>query len=80
MKKTILIIIFTLSFCAFDCPFHPVQQTDEQTAKDISDLKAENKSLRITNAKKDSAIVAYQDSLKECRNDNAQLEYWKKIK
>ena len=74
MKKTIFILL--LALCSCQC-FQPVKQTDEQIAKDINDLKAENKSLRIINALFAHRDSLYQDSLRECRNDNAQLEYWK---
>jgi hypothetical protein len=67
MKKTILISIASLSLVFFSCC--GIKESTEDSAKWKSDLYA-----RI--AMKDSVIVMYQDSLRECQEGNRQLREW----
>jgi hypothetical protein len=71
MKKTILIL---MSVALFSCC--GVRESQEETAKQLSDTRASNVMLRASNAHKDSIVIAYKDSLSECRGDSKQLEHW----
>ena len=66
MKRTIIIILscVSLSCCG-------VKESQEENLKTISDLE-------VRMHMKDSVIVMYQDSLKDCREDCHQLEHWLK--
>ena len=69
MKKKLLILSVTMlcSCCA-------VKETDQDNAKRISDLTTSNWMLRVREAQKDSIIIAYQDSLRWCREDNTVVK------
>jgi hypothetical protein len=76
MKKTILIL---LSVALFSCC--GVKESQEETAKQLSDTRASNVMLRASNAHKDSVLVAYKDTAQlyhECKQDVKQMEYWNK--
>jgi hypothetical protein len=64
MKRIILIVVIAVSFNCCG-----VKSSGEEDRKSISDLQA-----RIV--MKDSVISAYKDSLRDCREDNLQLEHW----
>jgi hypothetical protein len=59
------------------CSCCTIKETDQGTQKKIADLEAEGWTLRT---QKDS-LIHLSDSLrielKDCREDNRQLEYWK---
>lgn len=78
MKK----YIFVLALSLFSCRCSPVQQTQIDSDKRISDLSASNWILRAQNSHKDSLIIAYKDTadmLRECQEGNRQLhQYFEK--
>ena len=76
MKK----IIFILALSLFSCRCSPIKETQIDCDKKVSDLSASNWILRAQNAHKDSVIFMYQDSLRECQQDNRQLNQWIKTK
>jgi hypothetical protein len=57
------------------CSCCTIKETDQGTQKKIADLEANGWTLRTQKDSLIHVIGAYQDSLKECRQDNRQLEY-----
>jgi hypothetical protein len=67
MRKLFLAFILSLSLMSCNCS--GIKYSSEENLKTISDLHA-----RLI--MKDSIVVMYKDSLRECRGDNRQLHYW----
>jgi hypothetical protein len=70
MKKFIfaMLLVFTVALSACDCS--GVKSSLQDWSKERSDYQA-----RIY--VKDSLLVTYKDSLKECQQDKRQLNFWK---